>query len=254
MPNPSEFNTIYTALSAEHQLRYDLALVHRYLVDHHWHEGVVNHLTCLLPNSQNHFLALPYGLHWSEVTASDFIVVDLDGNVLRGKGEIERSNINIHGALHGQCPQARAILHTHQANIVAFTLLEDPSIHMVSQHALRFAGRIAYLNEYGDPDNPTIGDAIVASLSDHDVLMCANHGVIICRPTLWDAFDDLYFLDRACELQLLALSTGKSLKIIPDDEAQNLNRGIMKWSKQEGEKHFQALRRLYYQRSPELLD
>ena len=105
---------------------------------------------------------------------------------------------------------------------------------MSSQHALRFAERIAYLGVYGDPSNPAIGGTIVDSLKTKDVLMCANHGVLVSRPCLWDAFDDLYFLDRACEVQLMAMNTGQELNII------------------EGEKHFIALRRMYHKKYPDL--
>ena len=82
--------------------------------------------------------------------------------------------------------------------------------------------------------------------------MCANHGVIVARPSLWDAFDDLYFLDRACEVQLLAMQTGQPLRIIDEDTANAFGKQILKWSKDEGLKHFDALRRMYRKRYPEL--
>jgi len=243
---------------AESQLRFDLALIHRYMADKDWNEGVVNHLTAMLPSSanqcDNQFLALPYGLHWSEVVSSDFLVVDLDGTVISGEGDIEPSNLFIHGAIHRHIPRARAILHSHQPNITALTLLEDQSVLMTSQHALRFAGRIAYLDVYGDPGSAEIGEVIVDSLKTKDVLMCANHGVIIARPSLWDAFDDLYFLDRACEVQLLAMNTGSKLRVIDDTTATSFGEQIIKWSKDEGEKHFIALRRLYLKKYPELVE
>ncbi len=241
-------------LSPEALLRFDLALVHRYMAEHDWNEGVVNHLTAMMPGSQNRFLALPYGLHWSEVKSSDFLVVDFDGNVISGEGNIEPSNLFIHGAIHKNIPTARAVLHSHQPNITALTLLKDQTVEMVSQHALRYAGRIANLDTYGDPGNPDIGNVIVESLKSKDVLMCANHGVIICRPDLWDAFDDLYFLDRACEVQIKAMTTGRELRIIPEDTALALGKKVIKWSKEEGEKHFFALRRMYLKKYPELID
>lgn len=241
-------------LSPEALLRFDLALIHRYMAEKDWNEGVVNHLTAMLPGSDTHFFALPYGLHWSEVKSTDFLVCNFDGDIISGEGVIEASNLNIHGVIHKEVPTARAILHSHQPNITALTLLEDQTIFMASQHALRYAGRIAYLGAYGDPGNPKIGNVIVDSLKDKDVLMCANHGVIITRPALWDAFDDLYFLDRACEVQLMAMNTGNRLRIIPDEEANKLGEKIIQWSKVEGEKHFIALRRMYLKKYPELVE
>jgi len=243
---------MFDDLSAENQLRFDLALIHRYMAEHNWSEGVVNHLTAMLPDSNEHFLALPYGLHWSEAKSSDFLVADFDGNIISGVGEVEPSNLNIHGAIHREVPRARAILHSHQANITALTLLKDQTVTMSSQHALRFAERIAYLGVYGDPGDPAIGGTIVDSLKTKDVLMCANHGVLVSRPCLWDAFDDLYFLDRACEVQLMAMNTVQELNIIPEVTANDFGRNIMKWSKLEGEKHFIALRRMYHKKYPDL--
>lgn len=247
------FNCVFSELSEEQQLRFDLAVIHRFLVDQGWNEGVVNHLTVMLPDSDNQFLALPYGVHWALAKSSDFLVVDFDGEVISGSGEIEKTNLNIHSALHANCPGARAILHTHQKNITTLTTLQDQTVLMTSQHALRFAGRIAYLDEYGDPDKPEIGGAVVSSLSNNDILMCANHGVIVCRPSLWDAFDDLYFLDRACELQLAAYATGQPQRVIADEQALELSNGILQWSKVEGEKHFSALRKMYFEKCPQLL-
>ena len=116
--------------SAEAQLRVDLALIHRYMAEKDWNEGVVNHLTAMMPDSSDQFLALPYGLHWSEVKSSDFLVVDFEGSILSGDGEIEQSNLFIHGAIHKNVPQARAILHSHQPNITALTLLQH--LHLIN--------------------------------------------------------------------------------------------------------------------------
>ena len=239
-------------LDSDHQLRVDLAVTHRVLAAYGWNEGIVNHLTALLPNQDEQFFALPYGLHWAEVKSSDFMVVDLDGNILAGEGEVEPTNLNIHGALHRSCMHARVVLHTHQPNITALTTLQDQSLLMISQHALRFAGRVAQLEVYGDPARLEVGRQIVRSLKKQDILLCANHGVIVCRPTVWDAFDDLYFLDRACELQLAALATGRQLRIIPDKQASELGKHILEWSKEEGRRHFEALRRLQLQKAPEI--
>ena len=244
---------MFDELSVENQLRFDLALIHRYMAEHNWNEGVVNHLTAMLPGSSEHFLALPYGLHWSEAKSSDFLVADFAGSIISGVGEVEASNLNIHGAIHREVPRARAILHSHQPNITALTLLKDQTVTMSSQHALRFVQRIAYLGVYGDPGDPAIGGTIVDSLKTKDVLMCANHGVLVSRPYLWDAFDDLYFLDRACEVQLKAMRTGQELNIIPEIMANEYGRHIIKWSKLEGERHFIALRRMYHKKYPDLV-
>jgi ribulose-5-phosphate 4-epimerase/fuculose-1-phosphate aldolase len=248
------YEDAYRRLDAGTQVRVDLAVAHRWAARWNWHEGVVNHFTALVPGHRDRFYAIPYGVHWGEVKARDFLVVDLDGRVVEGEGEIELTSLLIHGAMHRDLPQATVVLHTHQANITALTCLEDQRLEFCSQHSLRFPGRIAYLDSYGMATEASIGTLINDALRDKDILMMANHGVTVCGRTVHEAFDDLYMLDRACELQLKARPLHKKIRLIADEDLQAMAGPAREKGIEEGEQHFRALRRMIWREEPDLAD
>ncbi|MBS1826347.1 MAG: class II aldolase/adducin family protein [Acidobacteria bacterium] len=248
------YNDAYLRLDAGRQVRLDLAVAHRWAARWAWHEGVVNHFTALVPGFSDRFYAIPYGVHWSEVKARDFLVVHLDGRVLHGEGEIELTSLMIHAAMHRDLPQAHAVLHTHQPHITALTCLEDQTVEFSSQHALRFPGRIAYLNSYGMATEASIGTLIRDAMQDKDILLMANHGVTVCGRTVAEAFDDLYMLDRACEVQLLATATQKPRRPISPEDLEAMRADALSKGREEGEQHFRALRRMLWREEPDLAE
>src|SRR5919106_1571690 len=151
----------------------------------------------------------PYGLHWSEVSASNLLVLDAEGNVLEGEGELEKTAFYIHSRIHLGNPRATCVLHTHMPYATALTLLEGARLEMVEQNALRFHDDIAYDDIYNGlvVDNVE-GDRLARVLGSKRVLFLANHGVIVVGPTVAEAFDLLYYLERACRLQVLARMMG----------------------------------------------
>jgi ribulose-5-phosphate 4-epimerase/fuculose-1-phosphate aldolase len=247
------YEASYRALDAGTQLRLDLAVAHRWAFRWGWHEGVVNHFTALLPGASDRFFAIPYGVHWNEVRPADFLTVDLEGRILEGEGEIELTSLMIHGAMHRGLPQARVILHTHQPNITALTCLEDQTVEVCSQHALHFAGRIAYLNSYGLATEASIGTLIQDALEDRDILLMANHGVTVCGPSVHETFDDLYTLDRACQIQNIALASRRPLRTISQQDVAALFPAARAKAKEEGEMHFRALRRMLWREEPDIV-
>src|ERR1700755_1568484 len=110
------------------QARVDLAAAHRLAVMHGFHEGIFNHLTLRVPGTNDRYYQIPFGLHWSEVTASCFMEVGFDGTLLAGQGEIERSCYCIHAPIHRLVPDAAAMFHTHMPYASALTRLEDSRI------------------------------------------------------------------------------------------------------------------------------
>jgi ribulose-5-phosphate 4-epimerase/fuculose-1-phosphate aldolase len=243
----------YERLDSSVRVRLDLAVAHRWAARWGWSEGVVNHFTALVPGHRDRFYAIPYGVHWSEVKAADFLVVGLDGSV-EGDGEIELTSLMIHGAMHRDLKQAHVVLHTHQPNITALTCLEDQSLEWISQHTLHFPGRIACLNTYGLATEASIGDLIREALQDRDILMMANHGVTVCGPTVSQAFDDLYVLDRACQLQILANSLGRPKRAISGEDLAAMAASARAKAIEEGDQHFRALRRMLWREEPDLAE
>jgi ribulose-5-phosphate 4-epimerase/fuculose-1-phosphate aldolase len=233
----------------ERQARIDLAACYR-LADHFGlNEGIDNHLTMLVPGHDDRFLLAPFGLHWSEVKASDFMVVDFNGRILSGRGPIDPTALYIHMPVHRLAPQARCVLHTHMPYATALTMLENPRLEMAVQSALGFYDEIAYDGDYnGLAFEPSEGERMARVLGTKSVLMLGNHGVIAVGDTVPLAFERLYFLERAAQAQILALSTGRALKLVPDQIIRatyaQFSTGGQVGGRDRSDLHFDALKRL----------
>jgi ribulose-5-phosphate 4-epimerase/fuculose-1-phosphate aldolase len=195
----------------EWSLRVDLAAAFHLAVANNLHEAIANHFSAMLPDGQ-HFLVNPFGLHFSEINASNLIVCNFDGKVVRGNGEPSASAHHIHAPIHRLVPRARVLLHTHQPYATALTMIAGGRLKWALHTTCRFYGRVAYDNDYdGVALSDTVGERMAKILGDADVLFLGNHGVITAAPTVAQAFDDLYFVERAAQTQILAMSTGQPL-------------------------------------------
>lgn len=233
--------------------RVELAAAYRLAYRHDLHEGISNHFTSRVGEN---FLLIPHGLHWSEVRASRLLLVDPEGKVLEGEGEVEASAFFIHSRVLQARPDATCVLHTHQPYATALTLIENGRLLQVSQNSLRFHGRIAYDDHYGGAaDHAEAGEALARALGEKDILFHAHHGVVVVGPSVAKAFDDLYFLERAAMVQVLAESTGRPLRTIGDEVA----RGYVSESRpnnlaKQAEDHFAALLRCLDRDEPDYKD
>lgn len=235
------------------RIRIELAAAYRLAARFDLNEGISNHFTARAGES---FLVIPHGLHFREVTASRLLLVAPDGAVRKGKGEVEPSAFFIHASILKARPDAEAVLHTHQPYTTALTLLENGRLLPASQNALRFHGRVAYDDRYlGAADHAQEGERLASVLGTRDVLFLAHHGVLVVGPSVAKAFDDLYFLERAAMAQVLAQSTGKPLRSIPDEIARGYVREDRpnNLAKQAG-KHFDALLRILDREEPDYRD
>lgn len=200
------------------QLRTDLALALR-AADHlSLGEGVCNHFSVALGDDSERFLINPRGLHWSEIDADDIVMVDAQGQRLAGDREVEPTAMFIHAAIHRLAGKA-CVLHTHMPYATALTLTVDRALDpCLSQNAMRFHGRIASDAHYnGLALDVGEGERIARAMQGADVVFLGNHGVVVCGARIDHAFDDLYYLERACMVQVLAQSTGRPL--VPVAEA-----------------------------------
>ena len=144
--------TLENYSAEEWQARVDLAAAHRLAFNHGFSEGIFNHLTLVVPGSSDRYYQIPFGTHWSEVTASTFMEVGIDdGKVKRGAGDVERSCYCIHAPIHKALPQGKAVFHTHMPYASALTRLEDPRIKEIGQTEVGMMGQIAYDDEYTGP-------------------------------------------------------------------------------------------------------
>jgi ribulose-5-phosphate 4-epimerase/fuculose-1-phosphate aldolase len=208
------------------------------------HEGVCNHFSLALPvvEGVEAFLINPQGVHWADVVPSDIVTVDVNGNKLDGHRSVEPTAFFIHGCVHRAKKNARCIMHTHMPYATSITLIENGELLWASQNALRYYGRVAYDKEYrGLALDDGEGDRITSKLVDADLLFMANHGVLICGDSVANVFDDLYYLERACTVQVLAQSTGKPLRIISDEIAAQTVRQFEQ-ERQQSLLHFEAMK------------
>src|ERR1700739_4325149 len=232
---------------AERQARIDLAACHRLAARFGFNEGIDNHLTMLVPGRSERFYLAPFGLLWSEVKASDLLELDFSGKVVAGGGLVEDTALYIHLSVHRLVAAARCVLHTHMPYATALGMLDDPRLAMAGQNALGFHEDIAYVEynrlafEYGD------GERLARALGARSVLMLRNHGVLVIGDSAAQAFERLYFLERACQSQLLALSSGRKLHVLPQSVVEATAAQFRSGDKVAGEerpqRHFPALQR-----------
>lgn len=202
---------------AVHLARVHLAAALRMAVLDQLDEGIDNHFTLAVPGRPGQYLILPFGRHWSEARASDLMVFDEAGATLEGEGVVELSAQCIHAPLH-RITGANVVLHTHQPWALALNMLEDNRLLPATQTAAFFDGQIAYDDTYtGLAATLQEGERLARVLGDKSVLFLKNHGVVTTGSTVAQAYRRLYKLERACQTQVLAMSTGRPLHVL--DEA-----------------------------------
>lgn len=225
------------------RLRADLALALRAAAHHGLAEGVCNHFSIELPDGSGRFLLNPRGLLWSEIQADDIVMVDRQGAVLAGRHPVEPTAMFIHAALHRIGGHA-CVLHTHMPYAMALCLVDEAGLDTrLSQNAMRFHGRLAVDRHYnGLALDEAEGERIARAMQGADIAFLANHGVIVGAPRIDHAYDDLYYLERACMAQVLAMSTGRPLSPVDDALARRVaEQG--QGERLQSELFFEALRR-----------
>jgi ribulose-5-phosphate 4-epimerase/fuculose-1-phosphate aldolase len=207
---------------AEWQLRCDMAAVFRVSARLGWNEHIGNHNSLMLPGDRPLFLINPRGMLFSELTASSLIVCDLDGTVLRGKGELRKVAFHIHARIHLQKPQATCVVHAHPRYLTALSLLDDTELALAHHNNLLLNDRIVYDCEgYAPVADNEEGDRIARLMGDKTVMVMGHHGVTTVGAPVHEAFDELYIAERTAMYQITALSTGRKIKPIPDRYRRN---------------------------------
>ena len=198
-----------------------------------------------LPDRSSRFLLNPRGLLWQEIGPEDIVMVDARGVALSGRHPVEPTAMFIHAAVH-QLGARACVLHTHMPYASALTLTVDRALDTrLSQGAMRFHGRVAMDAAYnGLALDVREGERIARALGNSDVLFLGNHGVIVCGSRLDHAYDDLYYLERACMAQVLARSTGRPLAAVSSAVAARVAQQTER-ERLQSELFFEALRRTH---------
>jgi ribulose-5-phosphate 4-epimerase/fuculose-1-phosphate aldolase len=244
--------TIEELEPAERQLRVDLAAAFRWTARLGWHEGVANHFSAAVSEDGRRFLMNPRWRHFARIKASDLLLLDAaDPAALERPDAPDPTAWYIHAALHRELPQARCVLHTHMPYATTLTTLNDGEIKPLDQNCLRFFGRVAYEDVYdGLALSIDEGLRFARAIGDKSVLMLANHGVIVVGKSVAQAFDELYYLEKACQVLVLAYSTGKELRLVSDNLAARVAK---EWQDYEGfaEAHFGELKAILGAEEPD---
>jgi ribulose-5-phosphate 4-epimerase/fuculose-1-phosphate aldolase len=234
-----------------------LAAAHRLAVMHGLNEGIFNHLTLAVPGKPDRYYQIPFGLHWSEVKASSFMEVGIDdAQVKRGLGDVERSCFCIHAPIHKRVPQARAVFHTHMPYASALTRLEDPRIKEIGQTEVMLLGAIAYDDSYAGPAfEPEEGARLAQLFGDKTILFMANHGITTVGETVAEAYDRLYYVERAAQVQIYAMWTGQPLKQLSEPVlGMTKDSAGPNYDPSPSQRHFDALKRILDRREPDYKD
>lgn len=230
---------------AERQARIDLAAAFRLTARFGWHEAVANHFSLALEPGGRHILVNPRWRHFARIKASELLLLDVDDpTVMQRPDAPDPTAWCIHGALHRVRPEVRCVLHTHMPYATTLTSLEDSRLLPIDQNSARFWGRIAYDDSYGGfALAEAEGQRMATLLGDKPVLFLKNHGVIVTGRSVAHAFDELYYLEKACQQLVLAYSTGKPLRLISDNLAAAV---AGEWDDYEGfaQAHFTELKAL----------
>jgi ribulose-5-phosphate 4-epimerase/fuculose-1-phosphate aldolase len=234
------------------QARLDLAACFRMAARLGLSEGICNHFSVMVPGRDDLFLVNPYGFSFAEITASRLLICDFDGGVVAGDGQPEATAFFIHARLHKNLPRARAAFHTHMPNATALAMLEGEPLLFASQTSLKFYGRTVLDPVYnGLALDMQEGDRIAAAMGNADICFMRGHGVMVIGPGVAQAWDDLYYLERACEVQRLAESTGRRLVPIPRGLAERAAAQMRQEDPASARAHLDSIRRILDREAPD---
>ena len=224
--------------------RVDLAAAFRWAARLNLHEAVANHFSLAVSGDGTRFLVNPNGRHFSRIRASDLLELDAtDRDTLNRPGAPDPTAWGLHGAVHRLCPHARCALHVHSPFATVLACLEDPRLPPLDQNACLFFGAQAIDTAYGGLALEEEGARCAALLADPavSVLIMGNHGVMVVGRTVAQAFDRLYYFERAAETYVRALQTGRPLRILSDAVAAK-TAAELNAAPAPGEAHLRELR------------
>ncbi|MDC8831936.1 class II aldolase/adducin family protein [Alteromonas gilva] len=206
----------------EHNLRVDLAAAYRLLDLEGWGDTIFTHISARCPHSDNRFLLNRYGLLPEEICASSLVEVDVQGNHAgQGQALVNPAGFTIHSAVHMAREDAHCVMHTHTMAGMAVAGL-TMGLLPLNQTSMEFFNRIAYYDYQGIPLECDERSAIVDALGSHHSMILRNHGLLTVGRSVAEAFYRMYYLNKACEIQIETLKTGGELLIPSDETAEHV--------------------------------
>lgn len=221
----------------EWRIRCDLAALYRLVAHHRWTDFVYTHISARLPGPDHHFLINQYGVLFHEMRASDLVKIDLHGNVVENGAQSRRVNaagFTIHSAIHMAREDLMCVVHTHTQAGIAVSAQRD-GLLPISQHALKFYGRLAYHGYEGIALDTDERERLVDDLGEHKAMILRNHGLLMGGTSIPEAFLMTYMLERACAVQVAAQAGGQELVYPPEDVCRHT---AEQFRSQENDEHY----------------
>ena len=199
----------------EWQTRVDLAACYRLFAHYGMDDLVTTHISARLPGKDEHFLLNPYGMLFSEVTASALLKIDIEGNLLQeSEYEVNIPGFVIHSAVHKARHDVACVLHTHTVAGIAIATIEE-GLQPWFQKATRFHGRLSYHDYEGRSDDMDEQERLVRDLGSNDYMILRNHGLLVCARDIASGFKNMYQMEKSCQAQLAIMQSGGTVIKIP---------------------------------------
>jgi ribulose-5-phosphate 4-epimerase/fuculose-1-phosphate aldolase len=210
---------------AERKARVELAAAYRIFHLLGWTEMIFNHITVRVPGPEVRFLINPFGLHYSEVKASNLVLIDTEGNPVRETPwPVNRAGFVIHSAIHGSIPQAHCVMHTHTTTGMAVACLEQ-GLSPDNFYGAMLVGQVAYHDFEGITVDPGERERLVRDIGGKPAVILRNHGLLAWGPSVPQAFVMLWTMQRACDVQVAASRAGAVRAIRPEVFEQTVREG-----------------------------
>ena len=214
--NPKNAGTPTTMSAAEKQVRIELAACYRLAAHYKMTDTIYTHISARVPDEPGHFLINPYGFMWEEITASSLVKIDVDGNkVGDSPHRVNPAGFTIHSAVHMGRHSAAWVMHTHTRSGFAVSCLEE-GLMPLNQIALQYYGQIGYHDYEGIALDLEERSRIVDALGENVALILRNHGLLTVGESAGQMFSNMFYLNRACEIQESTLAMGRPLRQIDD--------------------------------------
>lgn len=215
---------------AEWETRCNLAACHRLVVKNNWDELNNSHITARVPGTEDQFLIAPHELHFNEISASNFIKMDMQGNPVEETDvAINPAALHIHLAIYEARKNVQCIMHTH-TTAGAVVSAQKEGLRPISQQSLLFYERCAYHDFQGIFLDPDEKQSLIKNLGDKDILFLRNHGLLACASNLPKVFAWIFFLEKACEIQIAAQATGESLLVPSESVCKKTVQQVLKFA------------------------
>ena len=238
---------------AEREARVQLAACYRIFAHLGWTEMIFNHITLRVAGPEKLFLINPFGLHYSEITASSLLLIDIEGNPLReAKWPVNKAGFVIHSAIHGAIDDAHCVMHIHTTTGMAVACLKD-GLSPTNFYAAQLHGGVAYHDFEGITVEEGEKKRLVASIGTRHAVILRNHGLLAWGPSLPEAFMTLWTLQRACDVQIASSAAG-SLNPIKSDVFAQTVRESGPGEKRTCDDVFAAMQRLVDAKDPSYRD